>query len=398
MNEERKGKSMKEDEERIIAHEVLKDGFHRNQEEFQEAMAEESKKPERKDWRFEFSDTLNYPFEKGEARIYVNINGDEASGFGKYVKTSEEWQREQRDKRKIAGIVRSTCDTIEMLVRIAAVIIAVVVWSRRKFPIKIFLIFLTTLGTLKLITFFNNLPIEISWFRTTEPFSTQFTQLFVSDLLRELMGAFGNAMIAALAFRWIVGENTEQESNSGKSILWIGFGTGALWAGFQSIIILLKPSLSPEWTTLGLYHSASALPFLGSAIMFESFIKETIFMLFVFSALHFLTKGWQQRKMIMGLAFILMFLCVNVGQTYTTIGYWLVYGISLPVILLMIYVWILRSNMVVIPVVLSVPFLLNRITTMIEYPHPVGIQIGVLTFILVVWFSIYWMKMLRKPV
>ena len=121
-------------------------------------------------------------------------------------------------------------------------------------------------------------------------------------------------------------------------------------------------------------------------------------MLFVFSALHFLTKGWQQRKMIMGLAFILMFLCVNVGQTYTTIGYWLVYGISLPVILLMIYVWILRSNMVVIPVVLSVPFLLNRITTMIEYPHPVGIQIGVLTFILVVWFSIYWMKMLRKPV
>jgi hypothetical protein len=385
-----------ETEARIIAHGLLRDRFQRNPEEFQEVLAEETKKPERKDWRFEFSDTLKYSLEKGEARLNVVIRGNSVAHFSKGVKTSEEWNREQRDKRKVPGMISDVCGMIDSLFRITAVIIAVIVWSRRKFPVRIFILFLIILGSLKIITFFNNFPMKLAYFKTSEPFNTQLIQLFFPGMIMELIGAFGNALIAALAFKWIAGGKTENATQSEKRIIIIGFSVGAIWMGIQALITVFEPSISPIWITYGLYYSETVLPFLGSAYLFELDIKKIIITIFIFAALHNLTSGWQKRKLMIGSAFVLMFLCTNVSLSFISISYWLITGFCQGVVFLFIYFKLFKSNMAILPVFLSLGLLLGSITGIITYPHPVGIQISVISFVLILWFSIYWMKLLRR--
>ncbi len=394
--EARPGANLTVEEARNIAHGVLKERYNRDPDVFLEVLAEETKKPERKDWRFEFSDSLNYPLDKGEARIYVNISGDEVTGFGKRIKTPEEWDREQREKRKNPRLISNVVNTIVQLIRITAVIIAVVVWSRRKFPLRIFLIFLVTLSALKVITFFNNLPLRIVNFTTSEPFNTQMFQLFVPGLIMEFLGAIGNAMIFALAFKWIVGENAGGETQTDRGILLIGFSAGAIWIGINSLILLLKPSLTPVWNAFGLGSSTSFLPILSSASMLEMFIKNTIFILFIFSALHKLSGGWQRKKLVLGSVFVLWFVSSNSGLTTYSIWYWLLFGFCQGIMYLVLYTKLFRSNMAILPVALSSGLLLGKISSIISYPHPVGIQVSVLTFIITLWFAIYWTKLLRR--
>jgi len=399
--EAREGATLGEDAARLIAHGELKKQYNRSYLEFKEALADENKRPERKDWRFQFSDTLNYPLSEGEARINIGVSGDKNSSFYQRIEIPEEWTRDYREKQKTSRIVGSVTDLIEMLVRIAAVIFAVIFWSRKKFPVRVFLKFLIILASLKLMIFLNSLPINLAFFTTSEPFKLQMGQLLMSKLLMEFVGAFGNALIAALAYKWLVGEHSNQETDTKNSSLWwIGLSSGAIFASFSMLLSIFKPDLQPVWNTVGIYHFASAIPILGSTAFFEFYLKSTIFYMFIYAALHRLTLGWNirssSRKFLISLGFITVFISISGSGISSSIPYWFISQFSISIFLLVLYVVILRKNMTIIPLVFAVPWILDKISSMVKYPHPGVIQISIASIILVALLTIYWMKMLRE--
>ncbi|MDP8241394.1 MAG: hypothetical protein P9X24_20085 [Candidatus Hatepunaea meridiana] len=89
---------------------------------------------------------------------------------------------------------------------------------------------------------------------------------------------------------------------------------------------------------------------------------------------------------------------IELGSNYVAIGHWLTSGIVIGLLYLFLYITIFRYNMALIPFALAVPSLLSKISSPITYPHPVGIQVAIVAFVLTALFAIYWTKMLDREV
>ena len=389
--EARAGASITEEEARKIAYSVLREKYRLEPSKLKEISAVPYKLPARKDWLLTFEDTENYPLEKGQARIAVKIAGDEAVDCLRYVHVPEEWMRQDRSKGNLLDIMRSFEMLIVYMLFFAGIIAAIIRWTRKNFPVRLFLQFFVLLLGLNVTNCINIWSATIAGFSTTEPLRSQIFSTIAFSILESLFLSVGISLVAGFVCGW----NPQQPQSSKTGSLFLGFSLGTLFVGLRAVVSgLLEPSMEPSWAQYGTL--SNYIPILGIATdTVLSCISLTVFFLLVFTAVDHFTKSWTQRRIVISILLILLVLIIE-ASSVSSLSFGLFLGLLAGFISLLIYKFILRCEMALIPLMIGSIAVFNQLKEGILNAYPAAIPSTVLSIILIGAISIYWYKVLSR--
>ncbi|NQV17533.1 MAG: CPBP family intramembrane metalloprotease [Armatimonadetes bacterium] len=392
--EDQKGVSLEKEEAQEISYQVLKEIYEIDPLKLKELSAIPEKLPERRDWKFTYSDTINYTLQEGELRYSVEISGDIPTNIISFVYAPEEWVRNERNQKKPAETLGSFFNILLFLVYLLAVVIGIIQWTKKNFSTRIFLIFFFLLFIIQVILFINSWQTRIAWFSTSEPLSNQvFTTIF-GFLLKTIFLSFVLAVIAGLISKWKLLEQ------AGLKDVFPALGWGAIIIGIATFAGLFAPSLEPFKPVIGSW--GTSIPLLDSALnLFNRFIAETLLLMFIFTLSGKITKNWTQKKFIGILLPILIGIFFIGGKslkifTGANIAFWLINGILTGILLIFIYRNYARFSFSSIPVLMSVIYLFKILKNGLYFAYPAALPGSIVGIIIIVVFGIFWSKELGK--
>lgn len=391
--EARPGISIEEEEARKIAHSVLNTKYRLEPAKLEEISAEPSQLPSRRDWSFTFKDTLNYPLKEGEARIGIEIAGDEVVDSYRYIYVPEEWARKERDRRNLTGILRDLCGVIVSLFILASIACAIVSWSRKKFSVKVFLGFFALLLGVQIAGLINGWPSVAAGFSTAEPLKNQIFTIIAFSMLTALFTSAGIALIIG----FLQNKKAQPSKIQDLQTILSGFSLGALTAGISAVISKFAPSMKPYWAEYS--NLNNYIPALGVGLTsISGYITASVLFLLIFKAADYFTQSWTKRKVLFSIIFILSGIIIAGNASIDNIMFWLLSGTAIGIILLLAYIFILRFQLALIPLAVSTSIILEELKQGILYAYPQSIYSAVLAITLVIMFSIYWYKKLLKSI
>jgi len=342
--EGRAGARLEQAAARDLAHLAVKQRLGIDPEILTEVTAEPSKLPARRDWSFVFKDETAYPLQRGEARIAVDIAGDEVVSSERYVYPPEDWRRQERHRSSLAQIVRSLSLTTLVLLYVAGVMVALVEWSRHRFATRAFLGMSGALVLLGAVRLLNAWPATKAALTSAEPYKLQVGIMSITGMVQVLVVACAVGLLTGMGHRWGGGKHCSHP----WSLLVTGLALGGFIAGMGAAASALVPQPLPAWPS---FEAAStALPMLGVVVgTLSGWIMQTVLLLLVFSVMHMATQGWNKNR-VTWLALVLLLGLVLAGtHSIETVPYWLAQGVAIGVAVLAVYVLVLRHCLVVLP-------------------------------------------------
>jgi hypothetical protein len=388
--EDRTGRTIAEQDARILAHLTLTGLFKMDATRLKEVSSVPSKLKERTDWTFTFADTINYTLpEGGEARIAVEIAGDNVVDAHKFVHVPEEWARQERDRQSLPGVIRIVCTVINVLLVITGIVVAIVRWSKKQFAAGTFLIILLLLLVVNALNLVNSLPGIIAGFSTAQPYTTQLLMLVLAASIGVLLLSISIALIAGLVHRW-----KENQLRLPSMMLWSwGISLGAIMAGVGALLSSLSPSLSPRWAD---YSSlTTSLPLVD--VVFDAagrMVTQSTVALFIFLSVDWLTVSWRTRRGLCG-ALLVLYGIVFVGsRSVETIPGWLGAGVVVGLLFLAAYVLILRFTPTVVVIAVGTLTLVNILREGFYDAYPQAILSATIAAVVVALVTWWWQKRL----
>ncbi len=383
--EARPGAELEEANARTLALATVEAEYGLSGEQIEEVSADSSQLPERRDWALVFKDLVGYPMEIGEARIIVNISGDEVANYGRFVHIPEEWEREHRKQRSLIQIIQIGCVVTLVLLYIAGAVLAVIRWSRHRFATVTFTMFFGLLAVFGAIQIANGFRAGSAQFVTAQPWKLQATIVIIGGLIATSAIASVTALLIGLAHRWLPAQPTGAR---GPSIA-AGFGLGALLAGLGALGLRLAPSSLPPWPDYS--GAADSWPLLAAVIgPVTSWITGTALFLVVVAAIQALTNGWNRRRGLTVGLLIALGLVVTGGEGFESVSLWLLEGVLTGVVLLAIWVVALRHHPALVPLVTAAGATLAAIRAAILGAYPGATAGSVIGAVLVVALAIFW--------
>ncbi|MDA2928801.1 CPBP family intramembrane metalloprotease [Acidobacteria bacterium AH-259-O06] len=381
--EARSGETLSEDEARTIALSVVETNYGLEPSQLKEISAEPSKLPARQDWLFTFADEGS-PLSEGEARIVVNMAGEQVVDAYREIHVPEDWQREDRSRNTVAQVVQILSGLILALLFLAGVVGAVVRWSRRQFSVRTFLVFLSLAFLINFLARINGWPATKAGFSTAEPLTNQilitvsgwlFVLLFLSTFV---------ALIVGFVHRWRVQLSVEENWTrflSGLSLGVIAVALGTLPSG-------LVPSRSPTWAGYG--AADSYLPLLDPALdsLLSYMLMTSLFLLIGVAVDHY-TSNWSRRTGLFSALLIVLGFTVA-GTSVETPTLWLVSGLLAGTILLLAYIFVLRFDLKLIPLATAAVVILRQLQQGFYEAYPWALAGAFLTAVLVGLLGFYW--------
>jgi hypothetical protein len=389
--EDRPGAELDQEEARPIAEEAVLEQYGLHTADLEEVSADVSQLPERRDWTFVYKDPSGYPMETGEARIAVNIAGDEVVSCGRYVHVPEEWERARRKERGVTRVVQIASVILLVLLYLAGAVVAVVRWSRHRFATITFAIFFGLLAVAGAFQLFNSFRTATAQFSTAQPFKLQATILIIGGLIA--MTAIGavSSLLIGLAHRMLPRQPHIALAPSAAA----GFGLGAILAAIGAAGMRLTPSTMPVWPNVG--SAGDVLPMVGAAIgPFSSWVTGTALFLLAVAVFNSFTDGWRRRQPQASLFLILLGLVVTGSEGVETIPLWLLEGALTGLVLLAVWVLVLRHHPALVPTVTASGAVLGSIREAIIGAYPgaaAGSMIGAVAIVAASW---WWLKRLTS--
>jgi membrane protease YdiL (CAAX protease family) len=389
--EKRAGAELEEHQARAMALSAVEASFGLDPGAVEEVSAEPEKLPERKNWKFVFSDPSGYPLSEGDARVAVHIGGDEVVDAYRFVHVPEEWERNERDQRLTIGIVRTVCTVVLVLLYIGGAIAAVVRWSRGRFAVRSFLFFGLLLLALSVVDTLNSWPLIASRFSTAQPFPLQTWVTLAATLFLALVVAGGVALIIGLVHGWL----PAQADRSRAVSLGTGVALGALLAGVAAAAAAAAPSLAPSWATY--MTGASSIPILGAALApVVGWILSTALLLLVLGAVHAATQGWTRRRVLFSILLIVLGFALAGAEGADSVGLWLGAGLVTGLLLFAAWVLVLRFHLALIPVAAAAIGILGILRESVIGAYPGALAGGVVAVILIAALAVHWFGRLTK--
>ena len=357
--EARKGAALSEEEARTRAQAGIAARFGLEPGDLQEVSAEPSQRPARRDWTFVFADrTRSLP--RGEARVAAVVAGDEVSDAYRLVHLPEDWEREERSRGNLVGILGIIGGILLVLGALAATVVAVVSWSRGKFSARTFFWLAPILFLLQLAAFFNGWPAMISNLTTAQPVSHQLLALIAGGLI----GTLFLSLLLALLFGWVKASGGWGDGSTGRRMA-LGVAVGVVAKGLQVLATAFTGARAPAWPEFGALDNL--LPVLGPLIQaVTQYFMLLCILLVAVSLVEVLTCGWSRRRYAGGLL-ILLGLVVQ-GSDVEGLGEWLVRGLLLGAALLAAHVY-LRAEAGLIPLALASYLALGLLQQAVDQPY-----------------------------
>jgi hypothetical protein len=392
------GRTLSEAEARKIAYAALKKEFNLNPANVSEISAVSTKHPNRLDWLFTFNNPTAYPKkenqknESGEARIAIQIAGDQVVDYYRYVFVPEEWQRTYREQQTILNLITMICGLLLSLLLAIGGIQAITNIIHHQFATRTFIIFFCILLGKSLIQIVNLFSVIIAAFKTSEPVTNQLLMTFSTLILQILVKSAGFALLASFIQNAIFRFQTKQ---SIVMRLFIGSGIGTLLAGISALTQYFSPKFKPYWPDYS--HASAMFPSISIALTtLTTFIASTITYYLMFKAIDYITNGWQKRYALATVFALLLGIVAKGTSGVEHVPSWLLGGSVFGLLLLLLYIWALCYDRSLIPIGIGTFIILNTAEQFISNPYPGAIIGLVLSIAIIVPFAWWWSNCLYK--
>lgn len=387
--EGRAGAQLEEHEARSIALDVIEREYGLEANALDEVSAEPSQLPDRRDWSLVFKVPGDYPLEEGEARIAVDIAGDEVVGGGRFIHVPEEWERAYRNTRGVTRIIQISSVLLVVLLYLGGSVLAIIRWSRHRFATKTFAIFFGVLAAIGALQLFNSFRSATAQFVTEQPFKLQATILIIGGLIVLSAIAAASALLIGLSHRML----PEQPHGGNRATIAAGFGLGFVLAAVGAVGLRIAPSTVPAWPNVA--SAGDYVPLMGAIFgPLSSWVTGTALFLLAVAIVHAFSNGWQRRRPLAGALVVLFGLVVTGSEGVETVPLWLLEGVLTGLVLLAVWVLVLRHHPALVPLVTASVMVLGAVREAVIAPYPgatVGSLIGA---VLVVTTSVWWLTRL----
>ncbi len=344
--EDTPGKSLAENDARLLAHGALQRQFQVDPSLLKEVSADSSKLKARTDWVFTFSDDRGVKIAPGEKRIAVQIAGDQVADAYRFVFTPEQWNRQDRDRQVLPSIINLSSIAVFALIALAGAVAAIVGWSRKQFVVSTFLLLLAALFAIRVVDFVNSLPTFEAQFSTAQPFAVQLFIIVLAGIVGTLVlagvaGLIGGYVHPTLGDRRRAvgdftpgGELSAVEPAPGSAVSGLraapdvlaGASIGCLAAGLAALGAAFGPSSAPSWADYA--PLAARIPVLLAAFgPLGRYLVQSVVLLLILVWLDRYTVRWTKRKPLFAALLVLLGFAVAGMGTVETVGGWLTSGL-----------------------------------------------------------------------
>ena len=352
--EDTAGAALSEEEARTLARDALAGPGAAA--DLSEVSAEESRRPARTDWTFIFRDETVGGLAGGEARVAVEIAGDQVVDTRRYVFLPEEWRRADEQRRTTLSIAGVASAVVLGLLLVAGAVLAVVRWTRGAFDIRLGLVVAGIGLTAAVATMANNWPLLMNGLSTAQPLPLQVGIALAGGLIG---GGLSAALFGLLAGHTAVPATAETDRKPAV-VTALALGLGALGALGLAGSVLGRGL--PPWSA---YAAASAtVPWLGAALApLAGYFALALLALLIVTAANTLTAHWTRRQAAAGVALVLVGALLAPGTSPDDLLSWVVLGLLSGALLLGAYLWVLRDRpalVVLAAAAMTVPGILER--------------------------------------
>jgi hypothetical protein len=248
--EARAGASLARDAARAIAERELRDRYGLDPAALKEVAADEKQRPARTDWSFTFADPRIDVGEGGEARVLVNVAGDEIASSGRFVHVPESWQRAERDREGRLLVLKLLLGGLFALAALAAVVMAVLEWTKGHVDRRALVGTVGILFTASALAVVNRWPLIAMNLNTAEPVLPQVSIAVLGMLLGGVLMALVSGLLAGVGV-WAA----RQRPATPLAVSWApwmaGIAAMLFVAGASAVLGSLAPRRMPLWPGYG---------------------------------------------------------------------------------------------------------------------------------------------------
>ena len=343
--EGRPGAKLAQEDARKIAQRVIREQFGLDSAAVREVSAEQQERPARVDWQFTFADPRVPAGKGGEARAIVGIAGDEVFSAGRYVFVPEDWQRAERERGGRLRVAKMGIGVLLVVIAVAALISAIVAWSRGRFDRRAFWLALLCVGGALAISGLNQWPAATISLSTAEPYRLQMMLWAAGTALSLLTFTLLIGLIAGVA-AWAARVHAPADV-SAKSLALRGTAAGLFVAGITAVVGAMGTRDAPHWPRAG--DEIAWVPWIASLTSpFAPVIGGMAVTAMVLYWLDRFTDGWQRHRV---LTFVVLAFAAG-AQAALSADDWtaiIAVGIAVGALNTLLFAMVLRFDLRVVP-------------------------------------------------
>ncbi len=356
--ERRPGAKLSREQARVIAEGEITRRFGLDPATLREVSVNDDSKPARNDWKFTYADPRVDAGEGGEARVAVEIAGDEVVGEGRYIFVPEAWQRAETDRAGRLAVAKSVVAMALIVLVVAALVSSIIAWSRGRFDRRAFWIASLIMLAAAAINTVNQWPLLGMHLSTAEPVTTQISLYLAGAVLKAVLSALVCGVLAGVAS---FAARAHVEPGLTQPMLWMRGGAAALFvSGVDALLGRLSPDTAPTWPS----YKAEELwvPWLGriggtaaSALMAMTVTVITLYWI------DRLTAGWTRRRALG----VLVLMLAQAGVAAANADQWMdiiTAGTIGGALATVIYATVLRFDLRIAPALVAVQLIIGFIS------------------------------------
>ncbi len=323
-----------------------------------EVSATQSRQPARTDWTFTFRDETVGDLAGGEARVAVEIAGDEVVDTRRNVFLPEEWRRADEQRRTMLSIADIASGIVMGLLLVLGAILAVGRWTRGALNLRIALAVAGIRLVVAVAAIVSSWPMLLSDLSTAQPLPLQLG-------INTVGGLIGAGLIAAV-LGLLAGHTavlaTGGSASDRSAEVWTGLAVGL---GFHGVLALAETVLGDSLPPWSAYGGASApAPWLAAAIRpVQEYLLLAPVALLVVTLANTLTGYWTRRQVTAGIALVLIGALLAPGTAPDDLLSFAVLGLLSGALLVGTYLFVLRdcpALVVLAAAAMTVPNVLDR--------------------------------------
>lgn len=382
------GVKLEEDEAKALAANAITEHYDKDISELELVKVVPEQRKARTDWTIIYKDDAT-GLTEGDIRYVASLSGGDICGLKRTVHTTEAWDRTQKKEGVIKTILLVVSKVIQFGMLITVLIFGIIAWTRKQFNVRLFLYFALGFGLISVLQSLLLTNSIIGQYPTSEPYANLMLMLAIGILLGTVFSSFLYAVPIGYMAR-IPLHVKRTESVIGLK----GVGLGLIFAAVVSFASGDVFGRMPVVVTPVDLESFS--PLLSTFLMtIENYFVTFIMLMVPFVIAERLSEFWQKRKVI---TLALLFLAGFAYVGKLSVGLWFLGGSVVGLLMIALYIWVLRYNMIYIPVMTVTLLILEQIQYVRAAPAVnTGAHVGItiVVSLLLAVFSVWGMYRLR---
>jgi hypothetical protein len=377
--EPREGADLEEEEAKLMAEKAIEAFFGKSINELEVVKLVPEKRKARTDWSVIYRDTLT-GLSEGDIRYVVSLSGDEVCGIKTKIHSTESWDREQKKANVLKTVLFVISKIIQFGLLVTVVILAIIAWTKKRFNVKLFMYFLGGFALIALLQGVLMSNMVIGQYPTSEPYTNLMLMLVISLFL----GAVFSGFLYALPIGYMARIPLHVQRNEHV----IGLRGASLGLVFAAVVAFAQGSVFKESPfVLDPFSLDTSYPILLSLLSgIEEYFVTFIRLMVPFLIADRISNAWQKKKV---LTLVILFLSGFAYVGKVSLGWWLLGGSAVGLMVVILYIFVLRSNMIYIPVMAATIMILDLIQYLLIDPAVLTIYYVIVTSIVTVLLTVF---------